>query len=124
MAEFTEVMKQKERMCNYYEDIRNTDVSCRNCNMNLRNNGIQETCSSLMDNFPEKAEQIIMDWAKEHPTKTNADKFEEVFGFELDMVEISEVTNGCILKCGETKFCEECVKYNFWSREYKEPKEV
>ena len=29
---------------------------------------------------PMKAEEIVMQWAKEHPHVTNAEKFEEVFG--------------------------------------------
>lgn len=116
MAEFTEVMKQMERMCNSFR--------CFDCPLSQNEVWKKNSCVSHTRQCPQEAEEIIMKWAEEHPIKTNADKFKEVFGVELDVEEIAEATNGCILKCGEIKYCEECVKYNFWNKEYKEPSEV
>lgn len=113
MAEFKEVIKQKERICDY------VNGKCTNCYLWECS---ERTCVSFIMEHPQEAEEIIMKWASENPVQTNADKFKEVFGVELDEVEIAEATNACILKCGETKYCEECVKYNFWNKEYKAPK--
>ena len=37
-------------------------------------------CSVWAKNHSKEAEQIIMQWAEEHPIKTNGMKFKEVFG--------------------------------------------
>ena len=68
-----------------------------------------------------EAIDLVENWAKEHPIKTNADKFKEVFGFK-------PFTNNCIN--GEVK-CKDCEYYDygvcnasrFWEDEYKPTKE-
>ena len=106
MAEFVEVMKQRKRMCN---DCILDDL-CDDCPIEIIN---------LLSN-PEKAQAFIMKWASEHPVKTNADKFKEVFGYE-----IYGAQSGC---CGikytcPTKRCDGCELKGFWNKEYAEPKE-
>ena len=68
----------------------------------------------IMSNAYEAIE-IVENWAKEHPVKTNMDKFEEVFGFRpnvfLDGEEIT-VCNG-YYKLDDT----------FWNAEYMPTKE-
>ena len=76
MAEFTEVMKQRERMCESFHD-KYGDPKCNEC---LINRESLFGCSDYVTHYYKEAEKIIMDWAKAHPIKTNADKFEEVFG--------------------------------------------
>lgn len=58
MAEFVEVIQKKEEMCNY------CDV-CGACPLGSTNNPYGIGCESLMTNFPQKAEEIIMTWI--HP---------------------------------------------------------
>lgn len=71
MAEFTEVMKQKQKMCESYN-------SCNNCPLII--DGLASLCfeSSRLNNVTNAkvAEEIIMKWAKdkEHPELTNVDK--------------------------------------------------
>lgn len=112
MAEFVEVITQKERMCANYN----------RCNMGCQiNNAIQSkkydctTCVGFCIKYPKVAEGIIMNWAKEHPIKTNADKFKEVFGV------VNIKLNCDIFECSEGR-CSECEYENFWNEEYKEPK--
>ena len=107
MAEFTEVMKQRERMCN--------QIGCLECEFTNKN---IVDCNNYIVSNPQKAEFIIMNWAKENPIITNADKFKEVFGVDINK-------NDCCLKveCNYSN-CGECEWDDFWYREYIEPKEV
>ena len=110
MAEFVEVMNQFNRMCNSHEGY------CDECPMH-------KACKFYCKNYPfeepKKSEEIVMDWAKEHPIKTNAEKFKELFGVEA----------GCLSKCPlygselceKNKICIECIYDEFWEQEYKEP---
>lgn len=107
MAEFTEVMKQKKRMCERDE------IYCVECKLEYGNNGSKLPCYDFIMAHPKEAEEIIMAWAKEHPINTNADKFKEVFGFIPD-------SECCPSKCPENG-CINCEYKHFWSQEYKEP---
>lgn len=107
MAEFVEVMKQRSRMCEV--------LLCYKCPLNKYKNYNNNTCDDFMKDSPQEAEEIIMNWAKEHPVKTNADKFKEVFGVELLNNE------GCTgFACPKNKQCADCRYFGFWSKEYKE----
>lgn len=110
MAEFTEVMKHRKRMCTQYEKHR-----CDSCPLNDVKEG---TCANFLIENTQEAEEIIMEWAEEHPIKTNADKFKEVFGVDV----YKEDGFGCSdIRCNND--CEECKYMGFWNKEYIEPKE-
>ena len=115
MAEFVEVMKNLRRMCN----CDNQDgYECDNCPLSIGNNGTNDGCNLFSMIHPAKTEKIIMDWAKEHPPITNADKFREVFGYEVDKsgYGCNGVDFGCLADC------EKCEYKYFWNKEYKEQK--
>lgn len=113
MAEFKEVMKQRKRMCNC--------TICENCWLSLLSNREHKTCMSFIIDCADKAEKIIMDWAKEHPIVTNKDKFKEVFGdAAASLIDLNECN---IFDCRELVVsCDNCQFDNFWEKEYKEPK--
>lgn len=117
MAEFTEVMKQRERMCDFFQT---EEGICRaNCPFSDKKSGAYDDCNRWIMEHYEEAEEIIMKWAEEHPLKTNADKFKEVFG---DIARIEECNFiGCVDWTGD---CTKCKYHNFWKAEYKEPSEV
>ena len=113
MAEFLEVMTTATRMCK-------ADILCKNCPLSGRAFCVKKPDELKREDF-ELAEEIIMKWDKEHLVKTNADKFEEVFGFR-------PVKNKCI----KSYKCSECEEYgissancmaNWWNKEYKAPTE-
>lgn len=109
MAEFIEVMKQKERMCEKYNK--------NNCAYCPLEDFVQINCDAEIKANPQEAEEIIMKWAEEHKAQTNAGKFKEVFGLDFKLT-------GCDgIEC-PTGNCNDCEYKNFWEREYKEPKEV
>ena len=60
MAEFCEVIRQKDRMC---KNIAN----CIHCKMGNKKNGKNMSCSALMNVYPDIAEHIILEWAAENP---------------------------------------------------------
>lgn len=72
MAEFVEVMKQKERICEKF-------IFCTEC---FLFDSEDVNCMWNSDK-PKETEEIIMKWAQEHPIQTNKDKFVEVFGKDL-----------------------------------------
>lgn len=112
MAEFIEVMKQKNRMCE------SNSRRCSKCFLAAKNNGKELHCNDLCLSYPQEAEKIIMDWAKEHPIMTNAEKFKEVFGFKMPKFQI----DACFgFECPQED-CKGCEHYNFWKTEYVEPK--
>ena len=111
MAEFIEVMKQRDRMC------KSNGCNCFGCGLALKNNGKELRCDDFCCSYPQEAEKIIMDWAKEHPVMTNADKFKEVFG-----IEIGHEFEKCDLFTCSDDGCDKCEYYGFWNREYIEPK--
>lgn len=99
MAEFVKVAKEYNRICDSYE--------CGNdCPLNkVRDKAVVCRYWTLLVN-PEKAEEVVMKWAKEHPAKTNAKKFIEVFGFPISQ-----------------KFPVSEYDSEWLNKEYKEPKD-
>lgn len=113
MAEFMEVMKQKQRM---HEYILGHEQLCSKCPISESNNRHNMGCDSFIAKHPQEAEKLIMDWAEEHPIISNKDKFKEVFGFETTC----ELTGCYLIKC-PSGGCNECKYRVFWEQEYKEP---
>ena len=75
MAEFVKIANEYKRLCDAFE-------TCKDCPLNdlVKNTPNCET--GVFRRYPEDAESIIMQWATEHPIKTNRDKFKEVFGLD------------------------------------------
>lgn len=113
MANFVDIMHIMQRMCKCYE-------SCADCIFHdVLNKSAFVYCEQYLMNHPKEAEEILMNWAEEHPVKTNADKFREVFG-----VDIMRSDKGCVaINYSCQKSCAECPYYHFWTKEYKEPGE-
>ena len=68
MAEYSKVMEERNRMCDYYHSINHEcDFDCplsQDNNPALTN---YSGCTEFLYKEAEKAEQIIMKWSKEHP---------------------------------------------------------
>lgn len=60
MAEFVEVMNQRNRMCKHYE-------SCLGCKISREMNHRDMSCFRFINECAEEAEKIIMEWAAAHP---------------------------------------------------------
>ena len=99
MAEFKEVMKQFNRMCDNHK-------WCDTCQIN-ENRG-RYICDRWLTENPTKAEEIIMQWAEEHPLITNRDKFKDVFGIDISDLFALGISRNI---------------QNWLDEEYKEPKD-
>lgn len=85
MAEFTKVAKEYSRLCSAYPSCHDLD---KECPMNKARDKAYVCRYWTLCIDPEKAEEVIMNWAKENPVKTNRDKFKEVFGFDPVILDI------------------------------------
>ena len=65
--------KEKERLTN------NCRISCLECPLNLKYNGMDVGCSTLIRLHPEKAVEILQKWSDENPVKTRLDDFKEKY---------------------------------------------
>lgn len=116
----------KENLIRMFDSIRSDykglktceGVSCSNCPFNRKVCNLGE----LVFNSCEAIE-IVENWAKEHPVKTNSGKFEEVFGFEPTPIYC--VNNN--VKCEDCEYFDYndglCDASRFWDAEYMPPKE-
>lgn len=73
MLNAVEFIKTRKRMCNSIH-------SCAACELSSLDYG----CRNFTDAEPERAVEIVENWGKRHPLKTNREKFEEVFGIRLE----------------------------------------
>ena len=96
MAEFQTVMAQAARMCSSHK-------LCASCP--IKKNCVT-SCRVFMFEHPDRFEEIVLQWAKEHPVVTNGAKFEEIFGVPF-----------WAISCGVTPAISEWLK-----SEYKEAK--
>lgn len=95
---------------------------CEDCPLGTRNNGVGIACSFLMRQSPDKANEIILKWCKEHPIETRQDRFLKMFPNALRF----ENSNIIAIKpCDMDKdyaskpctlTCEECFK-EYWLAE-------
>ena len=76
MAEFKTVMKEHDRMCRRF-----SSDNCKDCPMD-KQRGIF-ACSRWIFDHPYEGEELIMQWAEEHPPITNNDKIKEIFGLDF-----------------------------------------
>lgn len=110
------------RVCKTYYGI------CSKCPLTHQNNGISVRCNDVLRSEPDKANEIILNWCKEHPIETRQDRFLKMFPNvlrfkNLNIIAIKPCTidknygnKPCTFTCEE---CEECIK-NYWLAEVEE----
>ena len=105
------------RMCKTVGD-------CAGCPMSLSNNGTNEFCCTLLQCHPDKANEIILKWCKEHPIITRQSKIQKI----IPNLVLND--NGCLDICPNvidgqygaycTRLtCKECKK-KYWLAEVDE----
>ena len=103
MAEFQEVLRQRNRMCKAMGD------TCLDCELNkfARSNNLG--CLGAIVSAPHTAETIIMDWAAEHPEKTMKDVLLEKF--PKAMLREDGMPCACVAYLGLGKCIDNCAKH-------------
>lgn len=71
-------MKEKATIFDYARMCRNAKT-CDDCPLGMNNNGANIACSYLIRKNPDKANEIILNWCKEHPVETRQDRFLKMF---------------------------------------------
>lgn len=62
-----------------YARLCRTVITCDNCPMCAARNGINLSCDDLLIKNPDKANEIILNWCKEHPVETRQSRFLKMF---------------------------------------------
>lgn len=102
-----EFLKEKNRLCDKYT----TCVS--GC-------PIIKTCNRLRDKGNEETVAIVEKWSKEHSIITNADKFKEVFGIEINSFGNANFIQIVTNSDSQTIKAIQCLD-EFWDEPYKKP---
>ena len=114
-------MKKEKAAIEDYARMCNKSV-CSKCPLGCSNNGKKEVCVSFMQKFPDKANEIILKWCEEHPTKTRQTEFLEMFpNAYIGGSGILNVNPCCLdkeVKCNGGE-CSECRRI-YWSEEVEE----
>ena len=53
--------------------------NCAICPLSIHNNKKEELCDAFLIECPDKANEIILNWCKEHPEVTRQDRFLKMF---------------------------------------------
>lgn len=84
-----EFIKTKKRMCMHYQKC-----GCVGCpSIDHR----EMLCEDVVSKNAEKAVEIVEEWLKTHPVKTNADKIEELTGTKIEIVTQQETHNAAYI---------------------------
>lgn len=71
-------MKEKATIYDYARLCR-TVKNCENCPLCAKTSGTNLSCDYLLIKYPDKANEIIINWRKEHPIKTRQSEFLKIF---------------------------------------------
>ena len=115
-------MKEKATIFDYARMCKN-EKTCDDCPLGLNINGANIACSYLMREIPDKANEIILNWCKEHPVVTRQDRFLKMFPNAALLNKILKICPEEIdiksgINCGKQS-CDTCRK-NYWLAEVKE----
>ena len=91
---------KKVTIYDYVRMCKSNKSNCAHCPLSHFNNGTEISCSGLVKAFPDKANEIILNFCKEHPAETRQDRFLKMFPKAL-------------LYNGVLKICPKCVDENY-----------
>lgn len=104
------------KMCKKHKDR-------RGCPLSIALNGMK-VCLNLIRDYPDKANEIILNWCKEHPVETRQDRFLKMFpNAKIDVNGALSICPQCVNKdfsCQTSKKrCRDCCK-DYWLAEVEE----
>ena len=69
---------EKATIYDYARMCKSCDA-CNECPLYYRNCGIGKDCDDIITDEPDIANEIILNWCKEHPVETRQDRFLKMF---------------------------------------------
>ena len=116
-------MKEKATMFDYARMCKHFDDNCQECPMFYKQTEKGLSCEDVIRHFPDKANEIILNWCKKHPVETRQDKFLKMFPNAALLNKILKICPEEIdivsgINCGKQS-CDTCRK-NYWLAEVKE----
>ena len=112
-------MNEKATIFDYMRICKNQKY-CETCPLFSRANGMNVPCIILLREYPDKANEIILNWCKEHPVETRQDRFLKMFPNAALLNKILKICPEEIdIKSGincEKQSCDTCRK-NYWLAE-------
>ena len=116
-------MKEKATIFDYARMCESAQ-NCDDCPLGISHTGWEHSCNYMIRTCPDKANEIILNWCKEHPVETRQDRFLKMFP------NAPKMGNGLLEICPrrvDTKYkvdgcsrpCDECYK-EYWLAEVKE----
>lgn len=81
-------------------------TECNDCPLSYRANEKNICCYEFVSEYPDKANEIILKWCKEHPIKTRQSKFLEIF---QNVALVGEAINICPREI-DNKYSADCTK--------------
>lgn len=125
-------MKEKATIFDYARMCITENKYCRECSLSELNTNKNLYCAEYLLKYPDKANEIILNWCKEHPVKTRQSEFLEMFPNAMkdgDVINIDpcvvdetlHLASTCweCAKKNNVEDCEECRK-NYWLAEVDE----
>lgn len=115
-------MKEKATIFDYARMCKSMK-KCENCPLEINNTGEGIACSYLIREIPDKANEIILDWCKEHPVETRQDRFLKQYPNaatnEKGRINTCPKSLDCDYdQCGTHYSCAEC-RNEYWLTEAK-----
>ena len=72
-------MKEKATIFDYARMCKHFDDNCQECPVFYKQTETGLSCEEFIRNYPNKANEIILNWCKEHPVETRQDRFLKMF---------------------------------------------
>lgn len=123
---------EKATIYDYARMCKNMKNNCEDCQLGVNRNGTGISCSYLVRDIPDIANEIILKWCEENPVKTRQDEFLKLFpDVDLDDNNVIRISP-CLLEkrmysggsdCAEilhdVENCDDC-RRKYWMEEVKE----
>ena len=110
-------MKEKATIFDYARMCKHFDDNCQECPIFYKQTETGLSCEKFIRNCPDKANEIILNWCKEHPIETRQDRFLKMFpNARIDdgVIFLGPCTIDKSHKC--TLDCKKCCR-DYWLKE-------
>ena len=118
-------MKEKATIFDYARMCESAQ-NCDDCPLGISHTGWEHSCDYMIRTYPDKANEIILNWCKEHPVETRHDRLLKIFPnvlIKYGQVDICpekfDMDFRKSVKCDDYTNCCKCKK-DYWLAEVEE----